>query len=330
MGAGAQQGAQTPSAESLLPTQLETVGVPATSSPLGQEQEPRDTNTTEQLRRQSIREGKRRAENVDEQPNDRAQTSQQNWKNQQRKREQQEKQERERVLALIRHDNEERKAKEMRKKMPRLPRDTIAHVPDTPPPEKRSQFRIQVRLFDGTSIRSSFSPTQTIRRDVRPWIDRERTDGDTPYTLKHILTPLPNKNISVAEEDQKLSELDLGPTASFVMVPVRTYTEAYTSTSSLPVRALFGGYSLITGTIGAVAGGIGSLLGFGSGQPSQTPQSASYNATPDTASTGTTPRRNNTPMPRTARSNVRTLHDNRNEQPQQFYNGNQVGFLLDR
>lgn len=319
-----QQGGRTayvPPAATQLPVQPIPVAVPSISPPDTAPESTEDPPT--EVRRQSIREGKKRVEPVkeSEKPRDSSQTNQQEWKNQRRKREQDEKKERERILALIRHDNEERKAKEERRKVPHVPKDT-----DTPPKPYRklqSENRIQVRLFDGTSIRSSFSPSQTIRGDVRPWIDGERTDGDTPYTLKHILTPLPNQTVSDAEEDQKLRDLELGPTASFVMVPVKTYTEAYAATSSLPVRGIYAGYNLVTDTIGAVTGVLGTVLGFGQGQPSQTTQSPSNDATPEVAGGGTL-RRNNTTASRMTGSNVRTLHDHRSEQPQEFYNGNQV------
>ncbi|KAL1959600.1 hypothetical protein VTO42DRAFT_1635 [Malbranchea cinnamomea] len=289
-------------------------------------------NVAEIQRRQHIREGKRRADSVEEaqQLNDASKTTQQDWQQQRRKREQKEKQEKERILSLIRHDREERKAREERRKMSHLPRDTIAHVSDTParsPSTPKSQLRIQVRLFDGSSIRSSFSPSQTIRSDVRPWIDRERTDGDAPYTLKLILTPLPNKTISVAEEDEKLGDLELGPTASFVMVPVRTYAEAYSSTASLPVRGLYAGYNFITGTIGAIAGALGTFLGFGQSQSSGASSSTSNNHASQATTSGNTQRRNDTFRKSTIHSNVWTIHDHlSDDRTQQFYNGNQLNF----
>jgi hypothetical protein len=107
-------------------------------------------------------------------------------------------------------------------------------IPRGPP----SQYRLQVRLFDGRSIRSSFTPTQTIRGDVRPWLDEHMEDDHRPYNLKHILTPLPNRTLSVAEESQTLRDLSLGSTANLVMVPVQTYTTAYAAAGSLPGRVL--------------------------------------------------------------------------------------------
>jgi UBX domain. len=74
-------------------------------------------------------------------------------------------------------------------------------VPRGPPTE----YRLQVRLFDGSSVRSSFTPTQSIRNDVRAWLDQKMEDDNRPYNLKHILTPLPVK-LCPSPKNRKLSE----------------------------------------------------------------------------------------------------------------------------
>ncbi|GES65404.1 UBX domain protein [Aspergillus terreus] len=185
-----------------------------------------------------------------------------------------------------------------------------------------TQYRLQVRLFDGSSIRSSFAPSQTIRRDVRPWIDSQITEGKRPYNLKHILTPQPNHTLTIAEEEQKLEELGWGSSANLVMVPISSYTEAYSSpSSSLPVRAVSSVYGLVSSAVGLATGLVGSFLPFGSGQT--TPSEASPAA--NTPSSG-----NSTPRPRAPASrgpNIRTLRDQAGEQDdRQFYNGNQLNF----
>lgn len=185
-----------------------------------------------------------------------------------------------------------------------------------------THYRLQIRLFDGSSVRSSFSPTDTITDHVRPWLDEQRSDGDRPYTLKHILAPLPNHTISVAEEGQTLQELSLGPTANLVMVPVQSYTEAYASSAvSFPIRGLCAGYNLVSSVVGAVTGTIGSLLGYGGSQ------TASTNDDSTSASPASSQRPGNgAARPRnTGGINIRTLRDQRDERrDHQFYNGNQV------
>ncbi|KNG85864.1 UBX domain protein [Aspergillus nomiae NRRL 13137] len=194
--------------------------------------------------------------------------------------------------------------------------------PQTPTPPK--QYRLQVRLFDGSSIRSSFSPSQTIRGDVRPWIDSQPGDEKRPYNLKHILTPLPNRTLTIAEEEQTLAELGLGSTANLVMVPINTYTEAYSATgSSLPARAVSSAYELVSSAVGTATGLVGSFFGYG--QPASTPS-----ATPQASTSSPSPSGDSASRPRPPASRgpiIRTLRDQRNEQnDSQFYNGNQLNF----
>ncbi|KAE8379222.1 hypothetical protein BDV26DRAFT_260022 [Aspergillus bertholletiae] len=199
---------------------------------------------------------------------------------------------------------------------------TEERKPQTPTPPK--QYRLQVRLFDGSSIRSSFSPSQTIRGDVRPWIDSQPGDEKRPYNLKHILTPLPNRTLTIAEEEQTLAELGLGSTANLVMVPINTYTEAYSATgSSLPARAVSSAYGLVSSAVGTATGLVGSFFGYG--QPASTPSAA-----PQTSTSPPSPSGDGASRPRPSASRgpmIRTLRDQQNDQnDRQFYNGNQLNF----
>jgi hypothetical protein len=218
-------------------------------------------------------------------------------------------------------------------KQTHLPKDSVAHVSDqtrkTSAPTSAAHFRIQVRLLDGSTIRSTFSPSQTVRSGLRSWIDQQRSDGDAPYTLKQILTPLPNRNIAVAEEEQTLRELGLGPTASLVMVPVQTYAKAYASgSSSAPVRTLHAAYSWVASIIAMVFAAILTFLGVGQTRGSESQQHPSQANQAEASSSDSNPRRPNIGH-RTGSSNIRTLHDSRADRgSQQFYNGNQVRLFL--
>lgn len=191
----------------------------------------------------------------------------------------------------------------------------------TPP----KQCRLQVRLFDGSSVRSSFSPSKTIRKDVRAWLDEQLTDDTNPYNLKHILTPLPNRTLSVAEEDKSLEELGLGPSANLVMVPVPSYAQAYsTSAVSLPVRAVSSVCNLLFSAASSVSGVVGSFLGYGAKTPSE-----DHSMSP----TGSPPAHNRATQrshPAASRGPIiRTLRDQREERDDhQLYNGNQVSRSL--
>ncbi|KAJ5372223.1 hypothetical protein N7517_004229 [Penicillium concentricum] len=191
-------------------------------------------------------------------------------------------------------------------------------VPRGPPTE----YRLQVRLFDGRSVRSSFTPTQNIRNDVRAWLDEKMEGDNRPYNLKHILTPLPSENLSVAQESQTLRDLGLGSTANLVMVPVSTYTEAYSAAGSLPVRGISAVYNLASSVASTATGLVGSFLGYGSTAP------ASDAATSSASSASSAPpATGNSQRPRTTGPNIRTLRDQQDGRGNnQFYNGNQTNF----
>lgn len=304
-----------------------TSTITSSSQPEGDETE--DQSIIDRERRNSIRAGKKPVESG--KAEDDAKAPQRDWRATQRRREQQQREERTRVLNQIRQDKEDRKRRNEQRKA------TIAannqnnttdttQTQGTKKPPSSTQFRIQVRLFDGTSVRSAFSPGQTVRRDVRPWIDSQRSGDDTPYNLKHILNPLPNRTLSISEEDQTLAELGLGPTASLVMVPVQVYTEAYAGgDSSLPVRGLYAGYRFITGTVGAVFGGLWSFLGYGQGPTTTHTETATSETSNSPVSSAGSTRANTIRPTRNNRVNIRTLFDGANDQnDNEFYNGNQV------
>ena len=134
----------------------------------------------------------------------------------------------------------------------------------TPKPiTKSSTCALQVRLFDGSNIRSKFSSDQSLRTHVRQWIDESRSDGDAPYTLKQILTPLPNRTMSISEEEQPLQDLGFVPSSTLVMIPIQGYTAAYTNNQGLLLRGASAGYNFVSSGAGMLAGALGTFLGVG-------------------------------------------------------------------
>lgn len=217
-------------------------------------------------------------------------------------------------------------------KAPLKSKQTIPSKKATPSSEERkpqspvargppSQYRLQVRLFDGSSVRSSFSPTQTIRSDVRPWLDGQMGTEQRPYNLKHILTPLPSRTLSVSEESQSLQDLGLGSTANLVMVPVSSYTDAYSAAgSSLPVRGISAVYNAVSSVASTATGLVGSFIGYG---PTATTANGSGSPPASTPASS-----ENTQRPRNSGLNIRTLRDQQNDRKDsQFYNGNQVSYF---
>ncbi|KAI9376256.1 hypothetical protein BJX61DRAFT_490655 [Aspergillus egyptiacus] len=227
-----------------------------------------------------------------------------------------------RNIAVNKADERSHKETKERNKLtgpPKAEKESPASRP-TPTQGPPTQYRLQVRLFDGSSVRSTFFPADTIRKDVRPWLDSEMEEK-RPFNLKRILTPLPNKTLTIAEEDQTLRELiSTGSTATFVMVPIKTYTEAYSDAGSLPVRAVSWIFGLASSVIGTATGYVGSLLGYGQPGPAES-QSEPSQPTEPQSPTNESQRR-----PRAWGANIRTLRDQGEQDRSQFYNGNQLNF----
>lgn len=178
-----------------------------------------------------------------------------------------------RVLKLIEDDKAERRARSERQRAERqagVNEDVsetapgAAVVPSSSVARRHDQCAIQVRLFDGSTIRTRFPAKATISQDVRKWVDEHRTDGRDPYTFKIILTPLPNKAIDHAtEEDQTLEELGLAPSSTLVLTPVDRFSSAYTNMNAgltNPVsRLVTAVLAFLVNILGGITGALGGL-----------------------------------------------------------------------
>lgn len=200
--------------------------------------------------------------------------------------------ERARVLKRIADDKAERKAKEeMRKQERRAELAAAAGSPSTginittlndpaasassaapssSVQRRHDQCALQVRLFDGSTIRTRLPAKATIAQDVRSWVDENRTDGKDPYTFKVILTPLPNRAIDHAtEEDKTLQELDLLPSSTLVLTPVDRYATAYTNMNAglgNPVSKIITAVlAFVVNILGGIAGALGGVSNGGNG-----------------------------------------------------------------
>jgi hypothetical protein len=206
---------------------------------------------------------------------------------------------------------------------------------------------------------------------VRTWIDTEfekLAQGDEdinhkllpPYFFRHILAPAPSRELSAGDESAELGDIDLAPSATLVLVPVKGYTDAYTGGAGVGgVGALTGAaggivggaFGLLSSTVGYVGSTIGGFMGFG-GQP-QRQQGQQGQEQEDRGGgvgggrrMGTRPTQEPQfdpvldqqlppPPPPSSGSGsasgssgmrIRTLADQRarEQQPQAFYNGNQL------
>ncbi|KAK0729731.1 ubiquitin-related domain-containing protein [Lasiosphaeris hirsuta] len=185
---------------------------------------------------------------------------------------------------------------------------------------------LQVRLPDGSTIRSRFSARDALR-DVRQWVDENRTDGSkAPYLFKILLTPLPSKTVDVTEEEKPLQELGLTPSATLILLPVRKFKKAYSAgTGSSGGENVFSRFlAYILAIISRVFGLISTFFTtlFSTAGP-PTPADAGG---PAAAAAG---RRSQERGEATGRDSSRiTALRNRDERrnDQQFYNGNSTNF----
>jgi hypothetical protein len=262
---------------------------------------------------------------------DSAKAKQATYAQQQRKRQQDAKLERERILTQIEHDKAERKEKEVQRKAlgkaqaqgnggdaTLVDQQLLSEINRVPRSSGAKDCAIQVRLLDGHTIRTRFRLDMTLRTDVRAWVDKERSDGESPYTFKQILAPLPNRVLSISEEEENLQLLGLAPSATLVMIPVQGYTDAYGGNQGILFRGAAAGYNAVSTGAGLVTGALGAVLGLGQAT-AQEEGSASRESPAQSPAPGSEYRGSASGI------NIRTLRDQQEcQDDHQFYNGNQV------
>jgi hypothetical protein len=258
-----------------------------------------------------------------------------------RKKKREEAEELARVKARIEADRVERKAQAEARKVERerernteTQSQTRSRTTTSTRGSQAKTVNLQVRLFDGRTIRSSFPRTATLQSEVRKWVDEEfgKLSADDPninnkqlppYFFRHILAPQPSRELSAGDESQSLGDIDLAPSATLVLVPVKGYTEAYTAPGGGVVgtaTGLVGGaFGLLSSTVGYVGSTLGSVIGYGSAPAAEAPAG-------QTTGSGGSQASQQPASSDAATIRVRTLADQRAREPsnQQFYNGNQV------
>ncbi|KAL7938328.1 hypothetical protein V8C35DRAFT_276704 [Trichoderma chlorosporum] len=177
-----------------------------------------------------------------------------------------EQEERRRILKRIEDDKEERRmrasAKEQQKIESQKADSASTKLSKLPLTTRISEMAsIQVRLFDGSTIRSRFKTASPLK-EVRLWVDENRGEGNGPYTFKQVLTPLPNKNIDATEENKSLGELGLVPSSTLVLIPVQKYSSAYTAVEQQQKSFFSKFLAMILGFFTWLL----SLIGLGGGQ----------------------------------------------------------------
>jgi hypothetical protein len=288
--------------------------------------------------------GKQKVTPTDDKASEKADKAAQAARDALRKKKQEEKEELARIKARIEADKAERKAQAEARKAERerqVSENSTASPVRNQTSTRGSQakdVRLNVRLFDGRTIHSTFPRTAKLQDDVRPWIDSEFAaraenprEKHPPYYFRQILAPQPSRELSAGEESETLGDIDLAPSATLVLVPIKGYTEAYSGDGGGLVSGVLGGVTSLVGgvfglaynAVGYVGGALGSVTGQGAGNQGSTGQ------TPEQPAPGrsTGDRRPGTPSDPGIR--VRTLADQREGESRsnEFYNGNQVSAL---
>lgn len=260
------------------------------------------------------------------------------WIQQQAKRKQEAKEEKQRIMARIEADKRERKNRDEERRQAAsamasepFPTSTTAPSTSTKTPPTRGTCALQVRLFDGSSIKGRFAHDSTLTTAVREWIKETSPAGgaDIPYNFRQILTPLPSRTIEISEEGHTLADVGLMPTATLVLVPVAGFTEAYSSSGSGGI--LGSAYGLVSGAIGYAGSALGYVTGYGSGVNSTDGREGIY-----MGGTADEQEPSNVQGSRMAGADsgaaqsgmrVKTLADQRrdSERGAEFYNGNSLG-----
>ncbi|KAI4733399.1 hypothetical protein E4T50_16048 [Aureobasidium sp. EXF-12298] len=273
---------------------------------------------------------KARKESADKQAAESASRPQnkQDWADQQRNRNQEARIERERILKSIESDKAARREKERQRKLAAQgePSTAAAQAPvhtDTAPGRNSSTCSLQIRLFDGSSLRTKFDPSATLATSVRTYIS-QNSQTDIPYEFRQILLPNPSRNISVGEEGESLKSLGLTPSATLVLVPIKGYTDAYQGTGGLVSKGFNAGFGLLSGAASMLGSAVGGVMGY----TSQTNERAGPYVAGTADESETSNVEGDRMANRSAGINIRTLGDQRREADRntELYNGNQLNF----
>ncbi|KAG5437666.1 hypothetical protein PCANB_000703 [Pneumocystis canis] len=101
----------------------------------------------------------------------------------------------------------------------------------------KNECSLNVRLLNGSSIQARHFTFKNTLKDVRLWIDENRTDNKMPY---NIIQVYPKRRFSASEEIVSLEALNLCPSATLVLTPLKNVTAAYTGSNKSYFSKLFG------------------------------------------------------------------------------------------
>ncbi|KAI9888779.1 MAG: hypothetical protein M1814_006284 [Vezdaea aestivalis] len=233
-----------------------------------------------------------------------------------------EKKERERIMKLVEDDKLARRARGERQQKQQQHHHqeneqevvtNAATVQSCAPkesitPNQKDICALQVRLFDGRSIRSDFSPKATIAEDVRLWIDKANPGPKPAFSFKHMQSPTLHRSIDVLEESTSLEGLKLMPNATLSLVPIKDFSNAYDEAN----QGLFAkSYNVLTSGIGFVGSTVARVTGYANN--SSNDGNGTHAPATDSAK---------------GQRNIRTFAEDQSGRREQYqlYNGNQLNF----
>ncbi|KAF9126414.1 hypothetical protein BGW39_006630 [Mortierella sp. 14UC] len=94
--------------------------------------------------------------------------------------------------------------------------------------------RLNIRLFDGSSIRNTFKATDTLEQ-VRDWINANQEGGENAYNIVQLI---PSRTFT--DESKMLRDLELCPSATLVLKRTATSSSAYGASGDGAVPTLIG------------------------------------------------------------------------------------------
>lgn len=197
--------------------------------------------------------------------------------------------------------------------------------PLTENPKPESVCALHIRLFDGTSIRSTFNTNATLSTSVRTFVN-DKSNTDAPYNFRIMDLPRPSRTIEISEENQTLQELGLCPNATLVLVPVKDFIDAYQSNGAMGVvsKGMSLGFNMASGAASLVGGLLGKVTGY---QPTEEEKEGPYIAgTGDDTEHLMTKKEGKRPVTPTNNPAIKisTLSDQKKRDDAEFYNGNQT------
>ncbi|KAK3354771.1 hypothetical protein B0H65DRAFT_449619 [Neurospora tetraspora] len=155
-----------------------------------------------------------------------------------RKKQQEAREERQRILKAIEDDKAARRARQSEKQSEKQrekdkgkgKEEGLPFAPASPllprgnqPVQSTGHCALQVRLTDGSTIRSRFLTEKDTVREVREWVEATVPSNDSVkkgrYSFKVLLTPQPSRRIEQEEEGKTLGELGLAPSSTLILVP---------------------------------------------------------------------------------------------------------------